>query len=78
MITRAIEAKVLAEWATADEVYGADPALRAQIEAPGLGYVLAIGCDRRVSSDAARPDRCRATRALLAAVLGRGPYETQG
>jgi SRSO17 transposase len=37
MITRAVEADVWAGWVTADEVYGADPALRAQIEALGLG-----------------------------------------
>jgi SRSO17 transposase len=62
MITRAIEAEVPAGWATGDEVYGADPALRAQIEALGLGYVLAIGCDRRVSTHGGpmRPDQIAA------------------
>jgi hypothetical protein len=31
-----------------DEVYGADPVLRAALEARRVGYVLAIGCDRRI------------------------------
>jgi SRSO17 transposase len=37
---------------TADEVYGADPQLRADLEARQIGYVLAIGCDRRVPTTA--------------------------
>ena len=48
MITRAVQAGVLARWVTADEVYGADPDLRARVEELGLGYVLAIGSNRRV------------------------------
>ncbi|MFJ3039051.1 hypothetical protein [Streptomyces tendae] len=32
----------------ADEVHGADPSLRVQLERHQLGHVLAIGCDRRV------------------------------
>jgi SRSO17 transposase len=62
MITCAVEADVWAGWVTADEVYGADPALRAQIEALGLGYVLAIGCDRRVATHGGlmRPDQIAA------------------
>jgi SRSO17 transposase len=68
MLTRAVEAKVPARWLTGDEVYGADPRLRAQAETLGLGYVLAIGCDRRVPTHggplrpdtiaAALPDEC--------------------
>jgi SRSO17 transposase len=62
MLTRAVEAGIPARWVTGDEVYGADPGLRAQLEAlgqsHGLGYVLAIGCDRRVSTHGGlmRPD----------------------
>jgi hypothetical protein len=41
-------AGVQASWVTADEVYGADPDLRTELETRGIGYVLAIGCDRRV------------------------------
>ena len=35
-------------WVTGDEVYGANPALRAGLEASGVGYVLAVACDRHV------------------------------
>jgi SRSO17 transposase len=48
MLTRALTAGVPARWVTGDEVYGADPDLRAELEARRVGYVLAIGCDRRV------------------------------
>jgi SRSO17 transposase len=40
-------------WITADEVYGIDPDLRTQLEAQ-LGYVLGIGCNRRVNVHGAR------------------------
>ena len=50
MITRALDAKVPARWVAADEVYGADPHLRAELEQRQIGYVLAIGCDRRVTT----------------------------
>jgi SRSO17 transposase len=58
MITRALDAGVQAPWVTGDEVYGADPRLRAELEGRGVGYVLAIGCDRRVTTGAGtlRPD----------------------
>jgi SRSO17 transposase len=49
MIARAIEAGLPAGWVTADEVYGIDPDLRARLETLGLGYVLGIGCNRRVT-----------------------------
>jgi SRSO17 transposase len=52
MLTRALRAGVPARWVTADEVYGADPGLRAACEAHRIGYVLAIGCDRRIPTDA--------------------------
>ena len=41
LLARAVAAKVPAAWVAADEVYGADPALRAAIRGHGLGYVLA-------------------------------------
>jgi SRSO17 transposase len=50
MLARALDAGVPAAWVTADEVYGADPALRAELEHRGTGYVLAIACHRRVTS----------------------------
>jgi hypothetical protein len=48
----------------ADEVYGADPALRAAIPSHGLGYVLAISANRRVPT-AAGPIRVDHLPALL-------------
>ena len=59
MLTRALDAGVLARWATGDEVYGIDPGLRADCEAQRIGYVLAVGCDRRVPT-AAGPMRADA------------------
>ena len=52
MLTRALRAGVPARWVAADEVYGADPDLRAELEAQRVGYVLAIGCDRRIRTAA--------------------------
>jgi SRSO17 transposase len=49
MIAAALDAGVPAGWVTGDEVYGADPHLRADLEQRGIGYVLAVGCDRRVA-----------------------------
>jgi SRSO17 transposase len=48
MICRALDAGVPAAWATGDEVYGANPTLRAELEARGVGYVLTVACDHRV------------------------------
>jgi SRSO17 transposase len=48
MICRALDAGVPAAWVTGDEVYGADPRLRACLEARGIGYVLAVACDHPV------------------------------
>jgi SRSO17 transposase len=42
MITGALDAGTPAAWVTADEVYGQDPQLRAELARRGLGYVLAI------------------------------------
>jgi SRSO17 transposase len=52
MLVRALRAGVPARWLSGDEVYGADPALRGECEIHRIGYVLAIGCDRRISTDA--------------------------
>ncbi|MER5336760.1 IS701 family transposase, partial [Micromonospora sp. NPDC002717] len=48
MIAAALDAGVPAGWVTGDEVYGADPGLRGDLEQRQIGYVLAVGCDRRV------------------------------
>jgi SRSO17 transposase len=52
MLVRAFNAGVPARWVAGDEVYGADPGLRAELEARRVGYVLAIGCDRRIRTAA--------------------------
>jgi SRSO17 transposase len=48
MLARALDAGVPAAWVAGDEVYGANPALRAELEARGVGYVLAVARDHRV------------------------------
>jgi SRSO17 transposase len=48
MITRALDAGVPAAWVAGDEVYGANPGLRAELEARQIGYVLAVACDHPV------------------------------
>lgn len=52
LIDRAVAAKVPAAWVAGDEVYGADPRLRAAIRDHHLGYVLAIAANRRVPTEA--------------------------
>jgi SRSO17 transposase len=52
MVGRALDAGVAARWVTGDEVYGADPGLRRELEARSVGYVLAVGSDRRVVTGA--------------------------
>jgi SRSO17 transposase len=52
MLVRAFNAGVPARWVAGDGVYGADPGLRAELEARRVGYVLAIGCDRRIRTAA--------------------------
>ena len=52
LITRALDAKVPAAWVAGDEVYGADPRLRAAVRGHGLGYVLAVAANRRVPTAA--------------------------
>jgi SRSO17 transposase len=52
LITRAVTAGVPAGWVAGDEVYGADPRLRATIRGHGLGYVLQVSANRRVPTAA--------------------------
>ena len=49
MISRAVTGGVPAGWVTGDEVYGACPNLRATIRSHGLGYVLAVASNHRVT-----------------------------
>jgi SRSO17 transposase len=48
MLGRALDAGVPASWVTGDEVYGADPTLRAWLEGRGIEYVLAVACDHPI------------------------------
>lgn len=52
MITNAVQAGTPARWVAGDEVYGADPYLRATCRRLGLAYVLAIGSNRVVPTGA--------------------------
>ena len=52
MIARALDAGTPARWATGDEVYGADPGLRAELEKRQLGYVLAVAKSHRLPAAA--------------------------
>ena len=67
LIDRAVTAKVPAAWVAGDEVYGADPTLRASIRGHGLGYVFAVAANRRVPTHAG-PIRVDALPALLPGV----------
>ena len=48
MICAALDAGMPAGWVTGDEVYGADPELRAELQRRDVGYVLAIAANRHV------------------------------
>jgi SRSO17 transposase len=48
MLAAALDAGVAASWVAGDEVYGADPALRADLHARGVGYVLAVAATHTV------------------------------
>jgi SRSO17 transposase len=77
MLTRTLDTGVPAAWVTGDEVYGADPRLRAELEARGVGHVLAVACDHRVvaAGDSYRADAlCRRVpaRAWQCISAGRG------
>jgi len=52
MIARALDAGTPAAWVTADEVYGADPGLRADLERRQVGDVLAVATSHRVITGA--------------------------
>jgi SRSO17 transposase len=54
LVDRAVQAKAPAAWVAGDEVYGADPKLRAAIRGHGLGYVLAVAANRRMPTGSGR------------------------
>jgi SRSO17 transposase len=49
-ICDALDAGLPARWITGDEIYGADPKLRTALEHRGIGYVLAVARDHRVTA----------------------------
>jgi SRSO17 transposase len=69
MLARALDAGVPAGWVTGDEVYGADPGLRSDLERRQMGYVLAVACHHRVGTGS----RQRAD--ALAACLPRSAWQ---
>jgi len=81
MITRALDAGTPAAWVTADEVYGQDPQLRAELARRGLGYVLAIpkrhliitGIGGRTAIELARRLPARAWQRMSAGPGAKGP-----
>jgi SRSO17 transposase len=68
MIARALDAGAPAAWVTGDEVYGADPGLRADLEVRQVGYALAVAATHQVVTAAGA---CPARQ--LAARLPAGP-----
>ena len=58
MLGRALDAGTPAAWVTGDEVYGADPGLRADLERCQIGYVLAVAASHQVVT-AAGPGQAR-------------------
>ena len=72
MVRRALDAGVPAAWVTGDEVYGADPGLRATLEARGVGYVLAVACDHPVRRRWRQPPRRRPAHPCPGAGLAAG------
>ena len=57
MITHALDAGLSMPWVAGDEVYGADPHLRRELESRGVGYVLAIACNKNVTTTGLRRAR---------------------
>jgi SRSO17 transposase len=81
MLTRALDAGTPAAWVTADEVYGQDPALRAELARRGLGYVLAMpkrhlvttGIGARTAIELVRQLPARAWQRISAGPGAKGP-----
>ena len=79
MITRALDAGTPAAWVTADEVYGQDPQLRAELARRGLGYVLAIAKHHLITTGiGARPAAELAWQRLSAGPGAKGPAGMTG
>jgi SRSO17 transposase len=70
MIARTLDAGAPAAWVAGDEVYGADPGLRADLETRQTGYVLAVAKSHPVNAGAGA---CRADQ--VAARLPRSAWQ---
>ena len=70
MITRTLDAGTPAGWVAGDEVYGADPGLRSDLETRQVGYVLAVAKSHPVNAGAGT---CRADQ--VAARLPRSAWQ---
>jgi len=66
MIGRALDARAPAAWVAADEVYGQDPALRAELARREIGYVLAVAKSHPVTTPAGTRPAAQLARALPA------------
>jgi SRSO17 transposase len=64
MISLALDAGVPAAWVAGDEVYGADPQLRADLHQRGIGYVRAVASNHRVHTAAATATATELARTL--------------
>jgi SRSO17 transposase len=81
MIGRALDAGAPAAWVAADEVYGQDPQLRAELARRGIGYVLAVAkthpvttpAGTRPAAELARRLPARAWQRLSAGPGAKGP-----
>ncbi|SNR95746.1 SRSO17 transposase [Haloechinothrix alba] len=54
MIVHALDGGAPAPWVAGDEVYGADPTLRKELENRGVGYVLAVACSHPIATTAGK------------------------
>jgi SRSO17 transposase len=70
MLGRTLDAGTPAAWLTGDEVYGADPGLRGDLETRQIGYVLAVAATHQVTTGAGT---CQARQ--LAACLPRRAWQ---
>jgi len=67
MVARFLDAGGRASWLTGDEVYGDDPKLREFAESRDLDYVMAISCNRHVTTIGGRTGRADEIVASLSA-----------
>ncbi len=54
LIVAALDGGAAADWVAGDEVYGADPGLREELEQRQVGYVLAVACSHPATTAAGK------------------------